>query len=412
MQSTSPGTVAAQRASRQIRAAMFYPWEDFAERRSGASLRCNLLVDHLAPHLGRIRVLQSGQTPVFRRGTIEVGSVRKPWHVVLLRRVSRLLVFPLLGRAGFGQELYLWHHLDRRFDPAFKRRVRDLVRESDVVLLEYSFWAHTVLRACRDAGIPCVLTQHDVLANQIGRSRLLRRLTAALERRALQSAHRVVVVSASDAEYFAALGIATTVIPNPVDLTRVQGVPATAARGVLLERHGITLPEGPLCLFVGSRFAPNMEAAARMGRLADEVREASFVVAGACAAPERRGNFLAVGPVSDAALAALYAAADLVLVPLQRGGGSSLKTVEAMAAGKPVLGTSVAFRGLTVAPGEAGILDDEWARWPTLIRELMAAPERRAAIGATARRVAEELDATRVLRGYLPLLGLHDAGAA
>lgn len=389
-----------------LRAVMFYPWDDLATRSGGAALRCNLLLDHLAPHFESICVLQSGDTPLFRRGSIEVQAAPKPWHLVLVRRAFRLLAFPFLGRARFGQELYLWHHLDRRLDKAFARRVRDMVRHADVVLLEYSFWAHAVLRACREFGVPCVLTQHDVLAEQAGRSGLLRRLTASIEIKTLQRAAHVVAVSPQDAQYFAAHSIAATVIPNPADLGRLQEVPKVAACAALLERHGIALPNGPLCLFVGSRFPPNIEAAESIAQLATEVPEVGFVVAGACVSPRRRGNFLALGVVPDEALVALYAASDFVLVPLRRGGGSSLKTVEAMAAGKTVLGTTVAFRGLPVRHGESAIVEDELARWPAILRDLLTSPTRCVAIGAAGRRVAQNFDSAHVLRAYLPLLGL------
>jgi glycosyltransferase involved in cell wall biosynthesis len=399
-----PGIAEIRDAGRPARAVMFYPWGDLAERSGGASLRCNLLLDFLAPRLQLIRVLQSGDAPAFKRGNIEVEAARKPWQVTLMRRAFRLLSFPLLGRAGFGQELYLWHHLDRLLDPAFRRRVREMVRGADIVLLEYSFWAHTVLHACREFGVPCVLTQHDVLADQVAGSALLRRLTSAMEAAALRRADHATVVSAQDAAHFAALGITAHVVANPADLARVRG--AAEAPRALLHRHGFALPPGPICFFVGSRFAPNIEAADRIRCLACAVPEAGFVVAGGCAHPERSGNFAALGTVPDEALAALYAVADLVLAPLPHGGGSSLKTIEAMAAGKAVLGTRTAFRGLPVVHGEAALIEDNMGRWPELIRETLTAPSRRASLAKAARILAEEFDAPRVFQAYLPLLGL------
>lgn len=385
---------------------MFYPWEDLAERSGGASLRCNLLLDFLAPRLGDIRVLQSGATPTFRRGNIAVEAAPKPWHLKLLRRAFRILAFPLLGRAGFGQELYLWYHLDRLLDPGFRRRVRGMVHEADVVLLEYSFWGRIVLRACREAGVPCVLTQHDVLRDQAASSTLLRRLTSAAEAAALRRADHVVAVSTQDATDFGALGIVAQVIPNPADLARVPPMRREAARAALLDRYGIALPPGQLCFFIGSRVPPNVAAAERIRQLAMEVPEVCFVVAGACAAPERTGNFAALGKVPDAALAPLYAATDLVLVPLPHGGGSSLKTIEAMAAGRLILGTTTAFRGLPVIKDESGVVEDDLARWPELIRGLLASPARREAGGRAARDLAETFDAPRAFAAYLPMLGL------
>ena len=46
-----------------------------------------------------------------------------------------------------------------------------------------------------------------------------------------------------------------------------------------------------------------------------------------------------------------YAAADACIVPIRYGGGTSIKTIEAMARGRPVLATPVGMRGLGAVDG-------------------------------------------------------------
>ncbi|MEQ1809418.1 MAG: glycosyltransferase family 4 protein [Terricaulis sp.] len=69
-------------------------------------------------------------------------------------------------------------------------------------------------------------------------------------------------------------------------------------------------------------------------------------------------------------LAEAYRAASLVICPLLEGTGSSIKIAEALAAGKPVLATPVAWRGYGIDPGAA--LEPPFdERWATRILELL-----------------------------------------
>src|SRR5260221_506632 len=56
-------------------------------------------------------------------------------------------------------------------------------------------------------------------------------------------------------------------------------------------------------------------------------------------------------PLSDADAARLFAEADLFLSPITSGTGIKIKTLDAMAHGKPMLGFSAAFRGVPVENG-------------------------------------------------------------
>ncbi len=53
-----------------------------------------------------------------------------------------------------------------------------------------------------------------------------------------------------------------------------------------------------------------------------------------------------VGPVAD--LAVYYSSARCVIAPMVSGSGTSIKTIEALALGKPFVGTSKAFRGMPI----------------------------------------------------------------
>jgi glycosyltransferase involved in cell wall biosynthesis len=386
------------------RVQLFYPWTDFAGRAGGASLRCNLMAEVVAPEVEAIRVLQAGDASPSRDGRILIETLPQPRWAAQLRRLARrsfrLLCLPLVGRAHWGQEVLLWCHLEAALDPFLRRHIRRLLVGSDAALLEYGFWAPLVRAECQRLGIPCVLTLHDVLEDGVTGSALLRRLTGWFERRARRGAEPLVAVAAGDAERFRAEGLRPHLIPNPVDLDLL----ATP-----LEPGDPALPEGPFALFVGSRFGPNLEAVAALRAMAERLAAMGgplIVVAGSVAPPGSAPGFLALGKVPAGHLAELYRRAAMAVIPLVSGTGASLKTLEAMAAGLPVLGTRPAFRGLALTAELAAAIEDDLARWPERITELAASRERRACLGEAGRRLAEGYGHRAVMRAYLPLLGL------
>ena len=437
----NPATLVRQAAEGQApareirRVAVLYPWTDFLEGQSGASLRTGLLVDKLSPLVEAVRVVQTGprapipvdgkwrkmaevahalvvgrpepdrRDTVARAGNVEVETIPRRLRQDLARIAYRV-PFRLLMRRRFGQELMAWYFLEARLDPKFRARVEELVEWADVVLLEYPFWAGFVAPLCRARGKRLIVTSHDVLSRQFAAGSKARNLIAWLECRGLASGDRAVCVSESDREFFAANGIAAQVIANPVDLSRMTVSTAADPRQTLRDRYNIALPPGPVCLFVGSRFAPNIDAAMRIQEMAGDLETAAFAIVGDCAEAARGSNWIALGRIEEGALVLLYDLAALVLIPLREGTGSSVKTIEAMAAGKPVLGTSVAFRGLAARPGEDCVVLDDLARWPAQIAELLTVPDRLAAIGHAARLAAKAYDYRVVFEAYLPLMGI------
>jgi hypothetical protein len=86
----------------------------------------------------------------------------------------------------------------------------------------------------------------------------------------------------------------------------------------------------------------------------------------------------------------------------------SVKTIEAMAAGRPILGTTPAFRALSVTDDVDCVIEDDLAAYPDRIRELLANPARSARLGAAAAAFAQDHDFRTAYRAYLPLMGLPD----
>jgi len=260
------------------------------------------------------------------------------------------------------------------------------------------------------------MTAHDVIEDRVTASRPLRWLTAGFERAALRGAEQLVAMTDADAQHFAAGGRAAKVIPNPVDLAALNQ-PLPGSPREVLAKVGVVLPERHICLFVGSAHPPNLMAVERLRRLgaalSARLGEAAplLVVAGAAAPPGETPGFLALGQVETLVLRALYGAASLALIPLPEGTGSSLKTLEAMGAGLPVLGTSVAFRGLALRPGDDAVVEDNLAAWDGLVPRLLADPGRLRRVGEAGRKLAGRFDRHLVMAAYLPLLGIPTKAA-
>ena len=144
-----------------------------------------------------------------------------------------------------------------------------------------------------------------------------------------------------------------------------------------------TGPGGPDILVVSSWNAANLESMLWflrevMPRAGDPpLRIAGNVDAGVRSADRalyERHKSLFVGRVDD--LGALYAQARLVLLPTVAGTGLSIKTVEAMASGLPLIASPLAFRGMDFDPASLDnvTLADDADAFAAALRQAMALP--------------------------------------
>ncbi len=93
------------------------------------------------------------------------------------------------------------------------------------------------------------------------------------------------------------------------------------------------------------------------------------------------------GPVADAVPE--LAKARVVVVPLLAGSGTRIKILEAWAAGRAVVSTTLGAEGLPVRDGEHLLLRDTPESFAAAESELLAAPEERLRLGAAGRSLLE-----------------------
>jgi glycosyltransferase involved in cell wall biosynthesis len=178
----------------------------------------------------------------------------------------------------------------------------------------------------------------------------------------------------------------TAVIPNAADVEYYR------------PRATDPPPDGRTVVFFGLlSFVPNVDAVIHFvqdiwPRIAEVNPEARCKIIG-CRPPP---SLLALaGPrieltgfVSD--LRPHLAAAAVVVVPLRLGGGTRLKIVEAMAAGKAIVSTTLGAEGIEAVPGHNLLVEDEPAAFAGAVNRLMAEPGLAARIGKSARQLAVE----------------------
>jgi glycosyltransferase involved in cell wall biosynthesis/SAM-dependent methyltransferase len=388
-----------------MKIAALYPWGHLkGERQAGASQRFGLMLDHLAAQGAEIRVLTPGGWHDFEKAGITYlslkSSPRDKRRLAIAHACFRLFTLvATLGRVG-SDDFMLWYHLEWRLRSSFQPRLKDVIQWADVVMVEYTFWAGAADRY-RRPGTPLIVSNYDVLSHQV-RPRLLRALTEAIERGGLRRADKAICVSADDQRVFRSWGVETEVIPHAADLAAAYQRSAVPDSGGLDQRK--------ICLFVGSNFEANIRAVDAIRRVAQVTRErygpefCEFIVVGGCALPERSINFEALGIVGRERLDELYRIAAVVVVPLPFGTGSSVKTIEAMAYGRAVLGTTVAFRGYPTKSGIDCEIEDNLETYPERLAELLTDDTRRQAIERNARAFAQRYDYHEVNQRYVGLI--------
>jgi glycosyltransferase involved in cell wall biosynthesis len=247
--------------------------------------------------------------------------------------------------------------------PGVRARIRELAPGSAFVQVE-EIYAAQYVHAVR--GAPVAVSLHNVdsalFASGLERRALRRRYQAArmarAERRAVRRADATLCVSEADRDHFARAGArAPLLVPNGVD-EDLFAVPEA-------------VPGNERVLFFGTVcWRPNAEGLRRFVAEAwPAVRArrpgATLRVAGPRSL-ERVPDLHApadgvevVGVVPD--LAAELAATRVVVAPLRLGGGTRIKVLEAMAAARPVVGTSVGVERIGFRHDAHGLVADTTA---------------------------------------------------
>jgi glycosyltransferase involved in cell wall biosynthesis len=96
------------------------------------------------------------------------------------------------------------------------------------------------------------------------------------------------------------------------------------------------------------------------------------------------------------------ARARVALAPLRSGGGTRLKVLEALDAGRPIVSTTIGIEGLEDLVGDGALVADDAQGFADRVVELLSDPERAAKAGDVGHEtVAERYAWDRVLAPWL-----------
>ncbi|MFA6001913.1 MAG: glycosyltransferase family 4 protein [Thermoleophilia bacterium] len=268
---------------------------------------------------------------------------------------------------------------------------------ADVAVAEHLFMA----RYITELSCPKVLVEHNVesnlhlmMAGSLGiPQRWIKKAASAwfanYERRMLGRMQWIVSVSQDDAKTLddMSTGVEISVVENGVSCEEYKELyesPPQAA-GALL--------------YIGSMgYVPNVDAVKWFSTdilpgILEKSPETVVFVAGSETPSELYGlddgvNRRILGFVED--IKPLYGDASIFVVPLRMGGGSRLKILEAFAAGRPVVSTSIGAAGIDVTHGEHLLLADTPEDFSRAVLKLQEDGDLYEKLRDNARRLVEE----------------------
>jgi glycosyltransferase involved in cell wall biosynthesis len=281
------------------------------------------------------------------------------------------------------------------------RWLRQRAAVADIILVFQPWQFEWARRRARPRGVVALDAQNVeaqlFTAERIrGPRRLARALAREIDRqeyRAVRAADIIFTTCEADADALARrcdTPLSRFVVArNGVDCEAYQPVtPQLRER----RKHELGLAGRRVVAFAGSRFGPSIEAAELIASWAREWPDdsATFLVVGGVGGALRDAahpRLRVTGPVEDTR--PYLEAADVAVNPVLSGSGTNLKQLEYMALGLPSALTPVGARGLDLKDGVHGLIAPAEAI-PERLRALLADPPARAALGAAARRLAEE----------------------
>lgn len=344
---------------------------------------------------------------------------------LLDREIKNLTLQPNYGERLKSLLRLQCYSIERFRSPAMRERIQAQLHRAkyDLIICDAVYSLVNI----PETTIPILLNTHNVehiILNRYARMEKnpIKKYYAIAESSLMRMAERkscrqiagATVCSSLDREIFQKLrpDLPVVVVPNVVDTDAIQ--PATPERAA--ENSPVLLFQGIMDWYP-NRDAVKFFASSIFPVIRAECPAARFIVAGRNPPIEFVASFSSeakiqfTGTVPD--MRPYLASATVVVVPLRLGGGTRIKILEACAAGRPVVSTSIGAEGLDLEKGTEILVADDPAEFARSVVNLIRDPARCDALSKSARAAVVERYSQSTLRKALDsLISEHFTGAA
>lgn len=282
--------------------------------------------------------------------------------------------------------------------------LNEMLTEADVVLAREPWQAPYVLDNT-DEETPVVFSSHNVETERFGHIEqpiLAERVSEwvdRLESRAVEESDATICTSERDASIYRSEydpGGPVLVAPNGTYEGDLREHYPQSTRATRVRRKYDIPEDTTVCLFMGSNYRPNVEAAEAVVDIAWQIREQNQLVhflimgsvGGALADEELPENVTTTGYIEEM-FEAHFDAADIALNSMLSGGGTNIKLIDYFARSLPVISTPFGTRGIDVEEGRHLIVR-EIEKFPDAIEELAKDSDGRRQLGEAARKLAAD----------------------
>jgi polysaccharide biosynthesis protein PslH len=256
------------------------------------------------------------------------------------------------------------------FNPFFPKKFGDIIHKfrPDIIQCEGPWSILPTLVIAKNAGIPCVLDEHNVeflWSLHASKLPLLSIYTFIMEKFALAKSEKILVTSENDklllSKLFNLPSNKIFVVPNGVDFKPFsKSMPSSMVK----QKIGLS-PNKKVVLFHGLLSAKQNYEAANLilDFIAPRFLDSTFLIIG-----KNPPNWLKSKVLKNENVRLLgfvrniedyIISSDICIAPIRRGSGTRLKLLEYMAAAKPIVSTVIGAEGLPLKTGINALLCKE-----------------------------------------------------
>jgi glycosyltransferase involved in cell wall biosynthesis len=278
-----------------------------------------------------------------------------------------------------------------------------MLDRADVALVREPWQTPYVLERV-DQDTPVVFSSHNVETERFGDIRQpafedwFKKRVDDLERRSVEEADAVVCTSERDGKVYKDKydpGGPVLVAPNGTYKADIRDHKPSSERASQIRNRYDIAEDATVCLFMGSNYKPNVEAARKTIEIAREMggqpTSVQFLIMGRVGKALNNSSLpdnVTVTGYVETGFEAHFDASDVALNTMLSGGGTNIKLIDYFARSLPVVSTPFGVRGVTATSGKE-LMIVEAEEFPKAIASLAGNHDRRREIGEAGRDLAE-----------------------